>query len=519
MEFSKRTIRLLQEGKIICDQFQMDEDYNVPDAKDDVGSVIEGRAWARTEDMKRVENYLKITGKMQFQILYLTASADPQPAVLEGKLPYEEMVYVENPEEEEYILHDLRTEFNVSMVHSRKLSLHFLTDLEIRREKLVSEDLAEDVESEIPVYKKMKKIRLLGLALTKKDTYRIKEEIVLPGTKESIGQILLSEVNSRKMEIRPGTDEVTVRGELQVFCMYLSEEQKADWISQTIPYEGKILCNGLTEEMYDSVEHSLEDALIDIRMDEDGERRILGIEGTLLLQMNFYEEQEMEFVEDLYSLKEQCIPERREVTVEELLLQNQSRCKLTERLSLPELKEDVLQIINSTGTIQVEHTETTTDGIQVEGILHLSFLYLRVDDTRPYGNWQGMIPFQHLIECPSLPETVRCSMTHHVDQIQVTMAGSDAVEVRAVLAFDAFLRRPVTLQTITAVREEPLDLEEMENRSGIVGHIVQEGEDLWKLAKQYMTTEEGIREVNQLEDQNVKVGDKLLIFKENMSIL
>ena len=405
------------------------------------------------------------------------------------------------------------------MVHSRKLSLHLLTELEIGRTQMISEEVTEDVESEHAVYKKMKKFRLLGLSDTKKDTYRIKEEITLPGTKESISQILLSEVNGRKLELRPGTDEVMVRGELQVFCLYLSEELKADWVSQVIPYEGKLLCNGLTEGMFYSVEHTLEDTLVDIRMDEDGEMRILGIEGTLLLRMNFYEEQEMELLEDIYSLQEQCIPEKQETVFEELLMQNQSRYKLTERLSLPELKDDVLQVLCSRGEIQIEHTEYREEGVQIEGILHLSFLYLRGDDARPYGSWQGMIPFQHLIECSDLPENVRCTMSHHVDQIQVSMAGSEAVEVRAILAFDAFLRREVELQTIVSVLEKPLDLEQMDKRPGIVGHIVQEKEDLWELAKQYMTTVEGIMNVNELENENVKIGDKLLIFKENMSIL
>lgn len=90
MEIVKRAIRLMHEGKCIYDQFQLDEDYNVPDAKEDVGNVIEGIVCVKTEDMKLVENYLKISGKAQFKILYMTASLDPQPAVLEGKLPFEE---------------------------------------------------------------------------------------------------------------------------------------------------------------------------------------------------------------------------------------------------------------------------------------------------------------------------------------------------------------------------------------------------------------------------------------------
>ena len=52
-----------------------------------------------------------------------------------------------------------------------------------------------------------------------------------------------------------------------------------------------------------------------------------------------------------------------------------------------------------------------------------------------------------------------------------------------------------------------------------MGYIVRSGDRLWDLAKRYQTTEESIREVNKLENGEIKTGDKILIFKENMSIL
>ena len=227
----------------------------------------------------------------------------------------------------------------------------------------------------------------------------------------------------------------------------------------------------------------------------------------------------MEILEDLYSLEQNCSFTTRSAVYEELLMQNQSKCKVSERLTLPELKEDVLQIIYSRGSIQVEHTEETDEGIRIEGILHVAFLYLRADDMEPYGSWQGMVPFSHLVECQDMPENVLSSMACHVEQLMVSLAGGEAVEIKAVLTFDTFIRRAVPTEVITEVEMQPLDLEELEKRPGIVGHIVQKGEDLWSLAKKYMTTEAGIREVNSLEGDTVKPGDKLLIFKENMSIL
>lgn len=519
MELIRKPIHYTKEGKPVFDQFYLDEDYNVPDAKEDVQRIVMGSSRVKAEEIRLVENYVRVTGKVYFQILYVTAGGDPKPAVLEGKIPFEEMVYTEGGEGESWFIRNVRTEFTASPVHSRKLSLRVMVEMELGRERLEDEETTVDIESEVPVFMKKKKVNLLRLSVSRKDTYRIKEEIVLPGTKESIGQILLTDVDSRKLEIRPGQGELLLRGELLVFCMYLSEEEKADWIVQNVPYEGRISCEGASEEMYYDIHHTLDDALVDIRMDEDGEMRVLGIEGTLSLRMNLYEEEEMEILEDLYSLEQKCSFTTRSAVYEELLMQNQSKCKVTERLSLPELKEDVLQIIYSRGSIQVEHTENTDEGIRIEGILHVAFLYLRADDMEPYGSWQGMVPFTHLAECPGMPETVLSSMACHVEQLTVSLAGGEAVEVKAVLTFDTFIRRALPTEVITDVEMQPLDPEELEKRPGIVGHIVREQEDLWALAKKYLTTEEGIREVNGLESDILKPGDKLLIFKENMSIL
>ncbi len=519
MELIKKQVHYTQEGKRTFDQFYLDEDYNVPDAKEDVQQIIQGNGTVKIEDIKLVENYIRISGKLYFQILYVTATGDPQPAVLEGKIPFEEMVYTDGGEMESYFIQNIRIEFTVSLVHSRKLSIRAMVEMEIGREKLEDEETTVDIDSPVPIYRKMKNVNLLELHTTKKDTYRIKEEITLPGTKESVGQLLLTDVSSRKLEIRLGQDEMQLKGELLVFCMYLSEDGKTDWLEQSVPYEGRIECGGVEEGMYYYVHNSLEDTLMDVRMDEDGEMRILGIEGTLNLRMNIYQEEEIELLEDLYSLEQNCDFETREAVYEELLVQNYSKCKVAERLSLPELKDDVLQICHSDGSVQIEHMELTEDGIQIEGILHISFLYLKADDAMPFGGWQGMVPFSYLLECPGMTDDVRYNISYHVEQLSVNLAGSEAVEVKAVLAFDTFMRKPVPMQVITDVELSPVSMEEMERRPGIVGYIVKDGDQLWTLAKNYMTTIDGIKEINELESDTIKPGDKLLIFKENMSIL
>ena len=202
MELIKRPIHYTQEGKSIFDQFYLDEDYNVPEQKEDVQRIIQGSAECRMEDIRPVENYVKATGKVYFRILYMTASGDPKPAVLEGKLPFEEMVYAESDGNETFFIRNMRTEFTGSVVNSRKLSLRVMAEMEIGRERLRDEELTVDVESDIPVYRKMEKLNLLTLTDARKDTYRSKEEIILLKTTESTEPDIRTVVGSRKLAIR-----------------------------------------------------------------------------------------------------------------------------------------------------------------------------------------------------------------------------------------------------------------------------------------------------------------------------
>ena len=247
--------------------------------------------------------------------------------------------------------------------------------------------------------------------------------------------------------------------------------------------------------------------------------RVVGVEATLEARLFICEEETVDILEDLYSLTRECVPRIKEERVEKLLMQNHSKCKVAEQLSLPEIKDDILQICHSSARIQVEHTEAEAGGIRIEGVLHLYFLYVKSDDMVPFGVWQGMIPFSYLLESNETAENMNYDITCQVEQLSVGLLGSDEVEVKAVLAFNSFLRSPVIINNIEETKELPVDLEELEKRPGIVGYIVKEGDNLWSLAKNYSTTREGIMEVNELASEEIKPGDKLLIFKENMSIL
>lgn len=226
MEYQKKEIRIFQNGRTVNDQFYIDGDYNVPEAKRDVGKIILSNGMLRVEEMKQVESYLKVSGKLEFKVLYMADEMVPVPASLEGRIPFEEMIYLEQEPEGNLVLQTSDTEVTVTMIHSRKLNIKTLAEISIGTEKCTGEEITTDVEEKVPVFKKMKEEEILKVFATGKDTYRIKEEVTLSGTKEHIGTLLWTDVTGGKADTQLGTDELLISGELNMFCLYETAEGK-----------------------------------------------------------------------------------------------------------------------------------------------------------------------------------------------------------------------------------------------------------------------------------------------------
>lgn len=519
MEIIKKNVRVNQIGKRITNQFVVEDDYNVPDSKADVGRIITGKGQLKIEETRPVEHYSKVMGKLHFHVLYVTDAGDAALASMEGQIPFEEMVYMEDGTDGNVQIRVDRVDFHTSMIHSRKLEIKAVVEISLHREYMEEEEAATALEADDRVFQKSRQVDFLQMYENKRDIYRIKEEFILPGTKENMEKLIWEDVVLRKLDTKLSQGMLQLSGELLVFCIYLSQEDKTCWVEQQIPFHGQIPCQGSDESFFHHVYRNLTDANLEMRLDEDGEMRVLGVDATLEMRILIYEEERMNLLEDAYSLEERCKLDTKRIFFEEMVMQNHSKCKLSEQLSLPEVRDEILQICHSSGEVQVEKMEVTPEGIQVEGILHMSFLYVKENDQIPFDVWSGMIPFSYLIECEGTDMNLRYDITYGLEQIAVELAGNGEIEVKAVLAFQSFVRRPMNLEMVDAIERVPFDEKEREKRPGIIGYVVKQGDELWDLAKKYGTTEESIKKVNELTSNSLKAGDKLLIFKENISIL
>ena len=130
----------------------------------------------------------------------------------------------------------------------------------------------------------------------------------------------------------------------------------------------------------------------------------------------------------------------------------------------------------------------------------------------PRMTWCTPVSYTHLVaEARGIREDSVYQLDAGLEQLSAVMMGGDMVEVKAVIALDFLVLQPVCEPVITGAAIHPMDLQKLQELPGIVGYIVQPEDSLWEIAKKFHTTVGNIISTNELADDQVKPGQRLLL--------
>lgn len=521
LELIRRNIHMNRWKNQISTQVTLDDDFIVPDTMSDIAQVILDAGTVQLEPVKVQSERVQVHGKMEFHVLYRKEEGGLQ--TLGGMIPFEETVNVPGLEERDYVSVSWQLEdLDIGVINSRKLSIKALVTLEIKVETLFDTEAAveigtvQDDGTDEPLIEKQKRtMNIAAIALRRKDTYRVKEELTLSGNKPAIDRILWTELRLSGVTARPMEGRIRMDGTLQVFVIYEGEGEQAviQWMEESIPFSGEVEMSGAADSMIPAISVRLVHRSVEEKPDYDGEMRELDVDAVMELDIRLYEEQELDIVSDLYALNRELQLEMGDAWFDQILLRNIGRCKVSEKVKL-DSGQRVLQICHSTGSVKVDDM-TAIDGVLVlDGVLEVKLLYLTDDDAQPVQSSQEMVPFHYELEVPGITKDSIWYLEHGLEQLTAVMVGGEMAEIKAVICVDVLVLQPIRQNVIQGAQLMPLDTEKLQEKPGIVGYLVQKDDDLWKIAKRFHTTVDNIVTTNSLTAESVTPGDCLILVKE-----
>ena len=516
-------------------QITLDDDYNVPDYRPDIVKVLKEKGELHFDEVKAAAGAAWLKGRLVFRVLYRSDQENGKISCLKGEIPFQEKLNMDGVQEYDVIQASGEIEdLTIGVIHSRKISVRAVILLKTEEPQEKEDELCVGIEADDGCEKRYRNTNILQLLCMKRDQCRQKSEITLPSSKPNVQEILWKSLEIRNLDTKMGQDGVKLSGEVLISVLYQEEEEtdRVQWYETVIPLDCGVECDAGTEaDIIYKVKAEPTSMELEVKPDYDGEERVLVLELVMNLDIRIWKEQEISMLEDIYSLKKEIIPVRTGVTLQHISVKNDSQCRLTEQMELAESQEKILQICSCEGTVHLENTELTGQGVRAEGILVTELLYITTDDQMPIGSAREIYPFEQFIEIPQ--QTVRTERNKpegsetleqknklqteldcRISQLSAVMLDQDHVEIKAVIGLNLLAFEQEQIDNITDTCEEPLDMEQLQKRPGLVGYIAKDGDSLWSIAKENHTTVEDILQDNHRTDENLRRGDKILIVKK-----
>lgn len=515
MEIIKKNIsmsHIIGKGKA---QITLNEDIIVPDSKSDIHKKIVCGGDAAIDTVKISEQKISVTGKLSYNLLYQTEDNNNPYDCMTGEVEFAETVNMPEVTSRDYARCTVTLEdINVSLINSRKISLAAVLTVEICASKQYVTPAGVEVNDENACVQ-TKNLEVLSLVDSKRDILRVREHQDIDSNRPNIGSIVWSSPKLRGLEIRTGSDEVIIRGEINVFVMHIGEDSYdgLQYCETVMPFTGKVALAGVNENMIADVNITTSSVNVSVKPDYDGEPRTLEAEAVLDVDIRMYEEQVLNLVTDVYSLSKKVIPIITHTSYDRLLVKNHTKCKVAEKHEVSG-EHKVLQVINCDSTLGIDDITIVEDGILVEGAVKVCMLYISDNDEEKLCSLSKEIPFSQTIEAMGIEKDSFYTVRAQIEQQMASMSGGNEIEIKVIVGLEALVLNPMHTDVISDANEETLDFKELKKLPGAWGYVVDDNDTLWDIAKTHHTTMERILELNNMTEENIKPGCKLFILKE-----
>ena len=124
MEIVKENVQMLRVKSNATNQITFDEDYNVPDAKPDIGRMIQHKGTVQVDEVNLNDNQAYVKAKLVVELLYVEEQEEGRICSLTADLPIEETLNLEGIESGDKMCLKWDIEdLSLHVINSRKLNI------------------------------------------------------------------------------------------------------------------------------------------------------------------------------------------------------------------------------------------------------------------------------------------------------------------------------------------------------------------------------------------------------------
>ena len=498
--------------------FTMEEDVLVPDTHPDMKEIlmIDGRAVLDECELEMERNGKgEACGIIELQVLYMPEKAEENQLPLDVKtgLRFRQNVLDGSAGMGKIWLDASVVSVESMIINERKYRVKINVSIAVSRFETWEREIFQSIEGEDMEYLK-EKVEICDASDRVRDVLEISEEL---GAGEDVRpvKILRQDIQVIENYRQAASEKVVINGFIMVSVMYCgqdgnddSENQMVRQLQEKVEFTQFIPLQNHAQWQASRAVYDTSDLKVKLT-DEDSQMCSFMLEGSLVTRVALIKSVEKELVVDAYHRKKDfiCDYERLDSPVYSGVASGETGVR--EIISFDEETDTVEGVCFVCGNVTQVSCRMEGGKPVAEGSVKVKVLCRRSGGG--YAVCRKELPFRCVLSSgqPAGGDSVRADA--FIKEIWAEKITGKQLEVNLSMNVQAFMMK----ESGSRVVRKPAfrDCGKVEETSPVIIYVAKEGDTAWSIARKFKTGKLSICEYNNVENEEISAGKKLLIMR------
>ena len=476
----------------------------VPDSKPDILNTICTSGVVSIYKKEVQEEKMRIDGTINTYIMYMPDGSEDTVRGLNASLDFSENIGIQKCKEGMDDITDIKIKsIEAKVLNGRKISMKATLEVNVRIYSKEEVEIINNMENADNIQILKEDLTVNSLVGSGETKIYAKDNIPIDSI-DNLAEILKAEINLVDKDIKISYNKVLTKAEAEVTFMYLTEDNRINKVTYKIPVVGFIDIQDVTEENLCDVNYEIRNIVIKPNSQEE---HSIYVEIEIQARCSVYEIKQINLIQDMYSPTENLNFETKQILTMTEKQSVKNIKQIREKINLNDVENESLIDVDVEPNIINENKINTK--ILYEGEMNLRFIF--VNQRMQIDIKETKIPFEYTVENLQNGESLNTNNCLEIKSKDFIIQDGGDINCNIDMETNTNMYRTANINMIDSIQE---DGEREEQDYSIMMYIVKKGDTLWKIAKEFGSTIDGIARVNGIEDKNlIFPGQKLFIPK------
>jgi hypothetical protein len=479
----------------------------------DIGKIISTEAKAKINSSNVLKDKIAVNGDLIYNIIYRSNDEDMTICSKEGKIPFSEEISVPGAHENmeatvtpfiDYVDSELLPENTVLVKAVVNL------DFDVENKHPVS--FISSFDSNGSFQAKSRNADYTDVISQLKEELNVNDAIELNKNSNGISKILKTDADAYITNVDIMNERMLVEGILKVGFLFTEDDGvfSTGFVSEEFPFTHYFEIKNSSEDMLRDVEVVINDLTYNTVENNDDEKKLIEFNADLMLKAVLYDTVGKNLITDAYSTEVELDTVWEDVNL----------------TSLKNIKSSTMKYENNfdvtTGTIKDVYTVDISPKISekrvvdnkflVDGFLDVNLLYLNGEINKLDKAYASM-PFTASMDLSEDEKLCDIYSNVTINRCSAYRKGSNSIMISCDIKTDAKLKRTTPISIISNITE--VGLLDKSKQPSLIFRVVQNGETLWDIAKNYNVSMNYLKEINDIsQEEALTPGTKVIVAKK-----